>query len=106
MNGALELREDVATRDGPAIGVFAAGDPRIDEDTCGNSGPKPGVVFAHAINEALAQSGRGLRRGCRPCRSSPGRSPGSPRLRRSAGDGCRYQFVTFLGSWTGRSSVR
>jgi L-fucose isomerase len=26
--------------------------------TCGNSGPKPGVVFAHAINGALAQSGR------------------------------------------------
>ncbi len=26
--------------------------------TCGNSGPKPGVVFAHALNGALAQSGR------------------------------------------------
>jgi L-fucose isomerase len=26
--------------------------------TCGNSGMKPGVVFAHAINGALAQSGR------------------------------------------------
>ncbi len=26
--------------------------------TCGNSGPKPGVVFAHAANGALAQSGR------------------------------------------------
>jgi len=26
--------------------------------TCGNSGPKPGVVFAHAVNGALAQSGR------------------------------------------------
>ena len=26
--------------------------------TCGNSGPKPGVVFAHAINGALAQYGR------------------------------------------------
>jgi hypothetical protein len=26
--------------------------------TCGNSGPKPGVVFARAINGALAQSGR------------------------------------------------
>ncbi|MGD0167987.1 MAG: hypothetical protein ABSC51_12000 [Gaiellaceae bacterium] len=26
--------------------------------TCGNSGPRPGVVFAHAINGALAQSGR------------------------------------------------
>lgn len=26
--------------------------------TCGNSGPKPGVVFAHAINGALAQSGK------------------------------------------------
>lgn len=25
--------------------------------TCGNSGPKPGVVFAHAVNGALAQSG-------------------------------------------------
>lgn len=25
--------------------------------TCGNSGPKPGVVFAHAINGAVAQSG-------------------------------------------------
>jgi len=25
--------------------------------TCGNSGPRPGVVFAHAINGALAQSG-------------------------------------------------
>ncbi len=25
--------------------------------TCGNSGPKPGVVFAHALNGALAQSG-------------------------------------------------
>ena len=25
--------------------------------TCGNSGPKPGVVFAHAANGALAQSG-------------------------------------------------
>ncbi|MBN1556025.1 MAG: hypothetical protein JXA11_14875 [Phycisphaerae bacterium] len=26
--------------------------------TCGNSGPKPGVVFAHAVNGALAQTGR------------------------------------------------
>ena len=26
--------------------------------TCGNSGPKPGVVYAHAVNGALAQSGR------------------------------------------------
>ncbi len=26
--------------------------------TCGNSGPKPGVVFAHALNGALAQFGR------------------------------------------------
>jgi len=26
--------------------------------TCGNSGPKPGVVFAHAANGALAQCGR------------------------------------------------
>jgi L-fucose isomerase len=26
--------------------------------TCGNSGPRPGVVFAHAVNGALAQSGR------------------------------------------------
>lgn len=26
--------------------------------TCGNSGPKPGVVFTHAANGALAQSGR------------------------------------------------
>lgn len=26
--------------------------------TCGNSGPKPGVVFAHAANGALAQAGR------------------------------------------------
>jgi L-fucose isomerase len=26
--------------------------------TCGNSGPKPGVVFAHAINGAIAQYGR------------------------------------------------
>ncbi len=26
--------------------------------TCGNSGPKPGVVFVHAANGALAQSGR------------------------------------------------
>jgi len=26
--------------------------------TCGNSAPKPGVVFAHAMNGALAQSGR------------------------------------------------
>ncbi len=26
--------------------------------TCGNSGPKPGVVFAHAVNGALAQNGR------------------------------------------------
>ena len=26
--------------------------------TCGNSAPKPGVVFAHAVNRALAQSGR------------------------------------------------
>ncbi len=25
--------------------------------TCGNSGPKPGVVFSHAINGAVAQSG-------------------------------------------------
>jgi len=25
--------------------------------TCGNSGPKPGVVYAHALNGALAQSG-------------------------------------------------
>ena len=26
--------------------------------TCGNSGPRPGVVFAHAVNGALAQMGR------------------------------------------------
>ncbi|MCL6630200.1 MAG: hypothetical protein K6U00_11430, partial [Armatimonadetes bacterium] len=26
--------------------------------TCGNSGPKPGVVFAHATNGALAQYGK------------------------------------------------
>jgi len=26
--------------------------------TCGNSGPKPGVVYAHALNGALAQTGR------------------------------------------------
>lgn len=26
--------------------------------TCGNSGPKPGVVFAHAVNGALAQYGK------------------------------------------------
>jgi len=26
--------------------------------TCGNAGPKPGVVYAHAVNGALAQSGR------------------------------------------------
>ena len=26
--------------------------------TCGNSGPKPGVVFAHAVNGAIAQYGR------------------------------------------------
>jgi len=26
--------------------------------TCGNSAPKPGVVFSHAVNGALAQSGR------------------------------------------------
>ena len=26
--------------------------------TCGNSGPRPGVVFCHAVNGALAQSGR------------------------------------------------
>jgi len=26
--------------------------------TCGNSGPKPGVVFAHAINGAVAQYGK------------------------------------------------
>ena len=26
--------------------------------TCGNSGPKPGVVYAHAVNGALAQTGR------------------------------------------------
>ncbi len=26
--------------------------------TCGNSAPRPGVVFAHAVNGALAQSGR------------------------------------------------
>jgi L-fucose isomerase len=26
--------------------------------TCGNSGPKPGVVYAHAVNGALAQSGK------------------------------------------------
>ncbi|HNY26680.1 MAG TPA: hypothetical protein PLA90_02170 [Candidatus Sumerlaeota bacterium] len=26
--------------------------------TCGNSAPKPGVVFAHAVNGALAQNGR------------------------------------------------
>ena len=26
--------------------------------TCGNSGPKPGVVYAHAVSGALAQSGR------------------------------------------------
>jgi L-fucose isomerase len=26
--------------------------------TCGNSGPKPGVVYAHAVNGALAQSAR------------------------------------------------
>ncbi|UCC98098.1 MAG: hypothetical protein JSW66_19905 [Phycisphaerales bacterium] len=26
--------------------------------TCGNSGPKPGVVYAHALNGALAQCGR------------------------------------------------
>jgi L-fucose isomerase len=26
--------------------------------TCGNSGPKPGVVYAHALNGALAQYGK------------------------------------------------
>ena len=26
--------------------------------TCGNSGPRPGVVYAHAVNGALAQAGR------------------------------------------------
>ncbi len=26
--------------------------------TCGNSGPKPGVVYAHAVNGALAQTGK------------------------------------------------
>ena len=26
--------------------------------TCGNSGPRPGVVYAHAVNGALAQTGR------------------------------------------------
>ena len=26
--------------------------------TCGNSGPKPGMVYAHAVNGAMAQSGR------------------------------------------------
>ena len=26
--------------------------------TCGNSGPKPGVVFAHAVNGAVAQYGK------------------------------------------------
>lgn len=26
--------------------------------TCGNSGPRPGVVYAHAVNGALAQSGK------------------------------------------------
>jgi len=26
--------------------------------TCGNSGPRPGVVYAHALNGALAQYGR------------------------------------------------
>ena len=26
--------------------------------TCGNSGPKPGVVYSHAVNGALGQSGR------------------------------------------------
>jgi len=26
--------------------------------TCGNAGPKPGVVYAHAVNGALAQSGK------------------------------------------------
>jgi len=36
---------------------------RLDERlpvniTCGNSGPRPGVVFAHAVNGALAQTGR------------------------------------------------
>ncbi len=35
---------------------FPAGTPI--NFTCGNSGPKPGVVFAHAVNGALAQYGR------------------------------------------------
>jgi len=34
---------------------FAPGTPL--NITCGNSGPRPGVVYAHAVNGALAQSG-------------------------------------------------
>jgi len=38
------------------LGHFPADTPL--NITCGNSGPKPGVVYAHALNGALAQMGR------------------------------------------------
>ena len=38
------------------LGQFPADTPL--NITCGNSGPKPGVVYAHALNGALAQMGR------------------------------------------------
>ncbi|NLW87724.1 MAG: hypothetical protein GXY38_12720 [Planctomycetes bacterium] len=41
------------------ISLLSQLDPNMPVNiTCGNSGPKPGVVFAHAVNGALAQSGR------------------------------------------------
>ena len=42
-----------------AISLLAHFPPDVPLNiTCGNSGPKPGVVYAHALNGALAQMGR------------------------------------------------
>ncbi len=64
--------------------------------TCGNSAPKPGVVFAHAMNGALAQNGRlvALNVGSWP---DHGPNPQmSENTERSLSDWC-YAALTFAG---------
>ncbi len=64
--------------------------------TCGNSGPKPGVVYAHAVNGALAQSGRlvALNVGTWPDR---GQSPKMTDVTAAALIDWCYAAMTFTG---------
>ena len=64
--------------------------------TCGNSAPKPGVVFAHAVNGAFAQSGRLTHLNVGSWPDTGAKPQPTPATTRALTDWC-YAAMTYVG---------